>query len=161
MSVSAVSVSAVSVSAVSVSAVSVSAVSVSAVRCGVQVDMAIQDGAGKTKMETQDFRLKSQKTMFGYDSTEKVEGWVCRIFEANGRMTAMEHLKVTHSLRQSVGWSVSQSLSESVRQPGTSQSDSQGLHSLWGQLGHMIRTRHWGHLGHRCLNPTLEPLGAS
>ena len=34
--------------------------------------------------------------MFGYDSTEKVEGWACRIFEANGRMTAMEHLKVTH-----------------------------------------------------------------
>ncbi|DBA81584.1 TPA: hypothetical protein ACH3X1_007353 [Trebouxia sp. C0004] len=58
-----------------------------------EVDMAIQDGAGKTKMETQDFRLKAQKTMFGYDSTEKVEGWVCRIFEANGRMTAMEHLK--------------------------------------------------------------------
>ena len=101
-------------SAVSVSAVSVSAVSVSAVRCGMQVDMAIQDGAGKTKMETQDFRLKPQKTMFGYDSTEKVEGWVCRIFEANGRMTAMEHLKVSHSLRQSVGWSVSQSVSQST-----------------------------------------------
>ena len=61
----------------------------------VQVDMAIQDGAGKTKVETHDFRLKAQKTMFGYDSTEKVEGWVCRIFEANGRMSAMEHLKVT------------------------------------------------------------------
>ena len=59
-----------------------------------QVDMAIQDGAGKTKVETQDFRLKPQKTLFGYDATEKVEGWACRIFEANGRMTAMEHLKV-------------------------------------------------------------------
>ena len=32
--------------------------------------------------------------MFGYDSTEKVEGWTCRIFEANGRMIATEHLKV-------------------------------------------------------------------
>ena len=67
-----------------------------------QVDIAIQDGAGKTKFDTQDFRLKPQKTLFGYDSTEKIEGWVCRIFEANGRMTAMEHLKVhccslTHS----------------------------------------------------------------
>jgi len=103
VSVSAVSVSAVSVSAVSAVSVSaVSAVSVSAVRCGMQVDMAIQDGAGKTKVETQDFRLKPQKTMFGYDSTEKVEGWVCRIFEANGRMTAMEHLKVSCSLTQSV-----------------------------------------------------------
>ncbi len=61
---------------------------------GLQVDMAIQDGAGKTKVETQDFRFKAQKTLFGYDATEKVEGWVCRIFEANGRMTAMEHLKV-------------------------------------------------------------------
>jgi len=111
--VSAVSVSAVSVSAVSVS---VSAVSVSAVRCGMQVDMAIQDGAGKTKVETQEFRLKPQKTMFGYDSTEKVEGWVCRIFEANGRMTAMEHLKVVT--------------------PSVSQSDSQGFYSRWGQLGH-------------------------
>ncbi len=110
---SAVSVSAVSVSAVSVSAVSVSAVSVSvsAVRCGMQVDMAIQDGAGKTKVETQDFRLKPQKTMFGYDSTEKVEGWVCRIFEANGRMTAMEHLKV---LILSVSQSVSQSVNQAV-----------------------------------------------
>ena len=59
-----------------------------------QVDMALQDGAGKTKIDTQDFRLKPQKTLFGYDATEKIEGWVCRIFEANGRMTAMEHLKV-------------------------------------------------------------------
>lgn len=59
-----------------------------------QVDMAIQDGAGKTKVDTQDFRLKPQKTLFGYDATEKVEGWLCRIFEANGRMTAMEHMKV-------------------------------------------------------------------
>ena len=59
-----------------------------------QVDMAIQDGAGKTKVDTQDFRLKPQKTLFGYDATEKIEGWVCRIFEANGRMTAMEHMKV-------------------------------------------------------------------
>ena len=129
-------------SAVSVSAVSVSAVrvSVSVVRCGMQVDMAIQDGAGKTKVETQDFRLKPQKTMFGYDSTEKVEGWVCRIFEANGRMTAMEHLKVSHCLRQSVSRSVSQSMS---------QSDSQGLDSLRGLLGHMTTMHsHWGHLGH-------------
>ena len=60
----------------------------------VQVEAAIHDGAGKTKFETQDFRLKPQKTLFGYDATEKVEGWTCRIFEANGRMTAMEHLKV-------------------------------------------------------------------
>ena len=81
-----------------------------------QVDMAIQDGAGKTKVETQDFRLKPQKTMFGYDSTEKVEGWVCRIFEANGRMTAMEHLKVSHSRTQTVSQPVSQSVSESVSQ---------------------------------------------
>ena len=56
--------------------------------------MAIQDGAGKTKVDTQNFRLKPQKTLFGYDATEKVEGWLCRIFEANGRMTAMEHMKV-------------------------------------------------------------------
>ena len=63
---------------------------------GLQVETAIRDGAGKTKFETQDFRLKPVKTMFGYDSTEKVEGWSCRIFEANGRMTAMEHLKVSH-----------------------------------------------------------------
>ena len=30
----------------------------------VQVDMAIQDGAGKTKVKTQDLRLKPQKTLF-------------------------------------------------------------------------------------------------
>ena len=91
-----------------VNAVTVSAASVSAVRCGIQVDVAIQDGAGKTKVETQDFRLKPQKTMFGYDSTEKVEGWVCRIFEANGRMTAVEHLKVSHSHTQTVSQPVTQ-----------------------------------------------------
>ena len=61
---------------------------------GLQVEMAIHDGAGKTKVETHDFKFKPQKTLFGYDATEKVEGWVCRIFEANGRMSAMEHLKV-------------------------------------------------------------------
>ncbi|KAL3142410.1 hypothetical protein ABBQ38_002745 [Trebouxia sp. C0009 RCD-2024] len=60
-----------------------------------EVEAAIHDGAGKTKFETQDFRLKPQKTMFGYDSTEKVEGWTCRIFEANGRMIGMEHLKAS------------------------------------------------------------------
>ena len=90
---------------------------------GMQVDMAIQDGAGKTKVETQDFRLKPQKTLFGYDATEKVEGWVCRIFEADGRMTAMEHLKV---INQAISQSVSQSVSQSINQP-TNQSINQPL----------------------------------
>lgn len=69
-----------------------------------QVEAAIHDGAGKTKFETQDFRLKPQKTLFGYDATEKVEGWTCRIFEANGRMTAMEHLKVVKDKAKQEPW---------------------------------------------------------
>ena len=60
-----------------------------------QVRQLISDGAGKTKMRSSEFRFKPAKGWLGRDVVEKVEGWRTRVYEAAGKMVAVEHLKVS------------------------------------------------------------------
>ena len=55
----------------------------------------ISDGAGKTKMRSSEIRFKPAKGWLGRDVVEKVEGWRTRVYEAAGKMVAVEHLKVS------------------------------------------------------------------
>ena len=59
--------------------------------------MIISEGAVKTKMRASEFHFKVQKSWFGGDSTEKIEGWKTRIFEAAGKMVAVTISKVNPS----------------------------------------------------------------
>eukprot|EP00891_Asterochloris_glomerata_P003431 jgi/Astpho2/3431/Aster-07031 len=59
----------------------------------VKVRQLISDGAGKTKMRSSEFRFKPAKGWLGRDVVEKVEGWRTRVYEAAGKMVAVEHLK--------------------------------------------------------------------
>lgn len=56
--------------------------------------MIIAEGAAKTKMKASEFHFKVQKSWFGGDVTEKIEGWRTRIFEAAGKMMAITINKV-------------------------------------------------------------------
>ena len=51
--------------------------------------MIISEGAGRTKMRASEFRFKVVKTWLGNESTERIEGWKTRIFEAAGKMAAV------------------------------------------------------------------------
>lgn len=66
-------------------------------QCVLQASLLISDGAYKTKMRTSEKYFKPVKTWFGYDSTEKIEGWKTKIFEASGKMMAITITKVFHS----------------------------------------------------------------
>ncbi len=57
--------------------------------------MIISEGAGKTKMRASEFHFKVQKSWFGGDVTEKIEGWRTKIYEAAGKMVAVTINKVT------------------------------------------------------------------
>ena len=59
-----------------------------------QASMIISEGASKTKMKASEFHFKVQKSWFGSDVTEKIEGWKTRIFEAAGKMIAVTINKV-------------------------------------------------------------------
>ena len=56
--------------------------------------MIISEGAGKTKMRASEFHFKVQKSWFGGDVTEKIEGWRTKIYEAAGKMVAVTINKV-------------------------------------------------------------------
>lgn len=59
--------------------------------------MIIAEGASRTKMKASEFRFKVAKSWFGYDQSEKIEGWRTRIYEAAGKMVAITITKVRHS----------------------------------------------------------------
>lgn len=62
-----------------------------------QAAMIISDGAGRTKMRASEFRFKVVKNWLGSDSTEKIEGWKTRIYEAAGKMMAVTINKVSQT----------------------------------------------------------------
>ncbi|GMH32202.1 hypothetical protein BSKO_00036 [Bryopsis sp. KO-2023] len=56
-------------------------------------DVIIADGAGRTKLRAVDFRFKPVKGWLGGETTEKIEGWNTKVYEASGKMVAVTHLK--------------------------------------------------------------------
>ncbi len=51
-------------------------------------------GLGKTKMKASDFRFTRVRNWFGGDQTERVEGWKTYVYEAAGKMKAVNITKV-------------------------------------------------------------------
>lgn len=64
--------------------------------CCLQASMIISEGAAKTKLKASEFHFKVQRSWFGGEATEKIEGWKTRIFEAAGKMVAVTTNKVIH-----------------------------------------------------------------
>lgn len=51
-------------------------------------------GLGKTKMKASDFKFTRVKTWLGGDQTERIEGWKTYVYEAAGKMKAVNITKV-------------------------------------------------------------------
>lgn len=54
----------------------------------------MSEGISKTKMKASDFRFTRVKGWLGRDQTERIEGWKTYIYEAAGKMKAVNILKV-------------------------------------------------------------------
>lgn len=80
-----------------------------------QVRQLISDGAGKTKMRSSEFRFKPAKGWLGRDVVEKVEGWRTRVYEAAGKMVAVEHLKVSDTFTERGGCAESRACEFAIR----------------------------------------------
>lgn len=59
-----------------------------------QVRQQINEGAEKTKFRPSDFHFKPVRGWLGGDSTERIEGWKTRVYEATGKMVAVTISKV-------------------------------------------------------------------
>ena len=56
--------------------------------------MIMSEGISKTKMKASDFRFTRVKGWLGGDQTERIEGWKTYIYEAAGKMKAVNTTKV-------------------------------------------------------------------
>ena len=56
--------------------------------------MIMSEGISKTKMKASDFRFTRVRGWLGGDQTEKIEGWKTYIYEAAGKMKAVNTIKV-------------------------------------------------------------------
>ncbi len=59
-----------------------------------QVSMIMSEGISRTKMKASDFRFTRVKGWLGGDQTERIEGWKTFIYEAAGKMKAVNTTKV-------------------------------------------------------------------
>ncbi len=79
--------------------------------------MVMSEGISKTKMKASDFRFTRVRGWLGGDQTERIEGWKTYIYEAAGKMKAVNTIKVCIStswpgwacMRQSSQWTLSSS----------------------------------------------------
>ena len=60
-----------------------------------QVSIIMSEGTCKTKMKASDFRFTRVKGWLGSDQTERIEGWKTYIYEAAGKMKAVNTVKVS------------------------------------------------------------------
>jgi len=60
----------------------------------VQVSMIMSEGISRTKMKASDFSFTRVKGWLGGDQTERIEGWKTYIYEAAGKMKAVNTTKV-------------------------------------------------------------------
>ena len=67
-------------------------------KCCVQVSMIMSEGISKTKMKASDFRFTGVRGWLGGDQTERIEGWKTYIYEAAGKMKAVNTIKVCTGL---------------------------------------------------------------
>ena len=56
--------------------------------------MIMSEGISKTKMKASDFRFTRVKGWLGGDQTERIDGWRTYIYEAAGKMKAVNTTKV-------------------------------------------------------------------
>ena len=56
--------------------------------------MIMSEGISKTKMKASDFRFTRVRGWLGGDQTERIEGWKTYIYEAAGKMKAVNTFKV-------------------------------------------------------------------
>jgi hypothetical protein len=61
---------------------------------GLQVSLIMSGDTGKTKMKASDFRFTRVKGWLGGDQTERIEGWKTYLYEAAGKMKAVNITKV-------------------------------------------------------------------
>ena len=63
---------------------------------GAQVALIMSEGGGqgRTKMKASDFRFARVRTWLGGDATERIEGWKTYVYEAAGKMKAVNITKV-------------------------------------------------------------------
>ena len=76
-------------------------------KCCVQVSMIMSEGISKTKMKASDFRFTRVRGWLGGDQTERIEGWKTYIYEAAGKMKAVNTIKVRIGASRP-GWSCMQ-----------------------------------------------------
>ena len=62
--------------------------------CCVQVTELMHETCIKTKMKAEDFKFKPARGWLGGQSSEKIEGWSTKIYEASGKMNAITTYKV-------------------------------------------------------------------
>ena len=62
-----------------------------------QVSIIMSEGTCKTRMKASDFRFIKVKGWLGSDQTERIEGWKTYIYEAAGKMKAVNTVKVSCS----------------------------------------------------------------
>ena len=62
-----------------------------------QVSIIMSEGTCKTRMKASDFRFTKVKGWLGSDQTERIEGWKTYIYEAAGKMKAVNTVKVSSS----------------------------------------------------------------
>lgn len=59
-----------------------------------QVSIIMSESISKTKMKASEFRFTRVKGWLGGDQTERIEGWKTFIYEAAGKMKAVNTTKV-------------------------------------------------------------------